>query len=70
MNPAQVLARFAGAARDETDRERLVSELSPVIQGTLQPDNRSVWMKRWHNVGRLHLVQMSKIQSCSTWILL
>jgi hypothetical protein len=42
----QVLARFAGTARDETDKKRLVSELSEVIQETLQPDNLSVWMKR------------------------
>jgi hypothetical protein len=42
----QVLARFAGKARDETDRERLVGELGKVIQETLQPENVSVWMKR------------------------
>jgi hypothetical protein len=42
----QVLARFAGAARDEPDRERLVGELSEVIQETLQPDNLSIWVKK------------------------
>ncbi len=42
----QVLEQFANTARDETDMELLVAELSAVIQETLEPENLSVWTKR------------------------
>jgi hypothetical protein len=40
----QVLARFAQAARDETDIDALTAELTGVVQETLQPERVSVWL--------------------------
>jgi hypothetical protein len=41
----QVLARFAQAARDETDLDALLAELVRVVQETLQPEHVSVWLR-------------------------
>jgi hypothetical protein len=42
----QVMARFASTARDETNMDRLTTELGAVIQGTLQPENMTIWVRR------------------------
>jgi hypothetical protein len=42
----QVMARFANTARDETDMELLTTELSQVVQETMQPEAVSIWLKR------------------------
>jgi hypothetical protein len=42
----QVLAQFAQTARDETDLERLTTELTRVIQETMQPEQVNVWLRR------------------------
>jgi len=41
----RVLAQFAQTARDETDLDRLTSELIRVVQETMQPAHVSVWLK-------------------------
>jgi hypothetical protein len=41
----QVLARFAQTARDETDLDSLTTELTRVVQETMQPEQVSVWLK-------------------------
>ena len=41
----QVLNRFALAARDETDLDRLTAELLRVIQETMEPEHVSIWLK-------------------------
>ncbi|MEZ4767387.1 MAG: hypothetical protein R2844_03065 [Caldilineales bacterium] len=42
----QVLARFALAARDETDLDALTAELVTVVQETMQPERVSVWLRK------------------------
>jgi hypothetical protein len=42
----RVLAQFAQTARDETDLDRLTSELVRVVQETMQPAHVSVWLKK------------------------
>jgi hypothetical protein len=41
----QVLARFAAAARDETDLDALTAELVRVIEETMQPERVSIWLR-------------------------
>jgi hypothetical protein len=41
----QVLARFAQTARNETDLDALLAELTRVVDETLQPEHVSVWLK-------------------------
>jgi hypothetical protein len=41
----QVLAQFAITARDETDMDKLTTELVRVVQETMQPENVSLWLK-------------------------
>ncbi len=41
----QVLARFALAARDETDLDALTAELVRVVDDTMQPERVSVWLR-------------------------
>ena len=41
----KVLARFAATARDETDLDALLAELTRVIQETMQPEHVSVWLR-------------------------
>ncbi|MFQ5407310.1 MAG: hypothetical protein ACE5FI_02670 [Anaerolineales bacterium] len=45
-NAAQALARFAVAARDEVDMERLTAALLEVVEETMQPSSASLWLKR------------------------
>jgi hypothetical protein len=40
----QVLAQFAQTARDETDLNALLAELTRVVQETLQPEHVSIWL--------------------------
>ena len=40
----KVLARFAATARDETDLDALLAELTRAIQETMQPEHVSVWL--------------------------
>ena len=42
----QVLAQFALTARDETDLDPLLGELTRVVQETMQPEGVSVWLKK------------------------
>ncbi len=42
----QVLARFGQTARNETDLDALLAELTGVIQETLEPESISIWLKR------------------------
>jgi hypothetical protein len=42
----QVLQNFGETVRDETDLERLTSELVNVVQETMQPKSVSLWLKR------------------------
>jgi hypothetical protein len=42
----QVLARFALTARDETDLDALLVELTRVVDETLQPEHVSVWLRK------------------------
>ena len=42
----QVLAQFAQTARDEVDIDALMSELTHVIQETMQPQSITVWSKK------------------------
>jgi len=41
----KVLARFAATARDETDLDALLAELTRAIQETMQPEHVSVWLR-------------------------
>lgn len=41
----KTLERFAQAARDETDLDRLTAELLRVIQETMEPEHVSIWLK-------------------------
>jgi hypothetical protein len=45
-NAQQVLAQFAQTARDETDLDALLAELTRVVQETLQPEHVSIWLKK------------------------
>jgi hypothetical protein len=45
-NAAQALAGFAHIARDEVDMDRLSAALIEVVQGTMQPDNLSLWLPK------------------------
>jgi hypothetical protein len=40
-----VLAQFAITARDETDMDKLTTELVRVVQETMQPERVSVWLR-------------------------
>jgi hypothetical protein len=42
---AKVLAAFARTARDETDLERLTTELLQVVDETMQPEFVSLWLR-------------------------
>jgi hypothetical protein len=42
---AHTLARFAAAARDEVNLDRLVAELVGVVEETMQPAHVSTWLK-------------------------
>jgi len=42
---AQMLARFAQTARDETDLEALTNELVKVVEETMRPERLVVWLK-------------------------
>ena len=42
----RVLAQFAITARDETDLDALLGELTRVVQETMQPEGVSVWLKK------------------------
>lgn len=42
----QVLARFAAAARDETNLDNLTLALSGALQETMQPEGIHIWLKR------------------------
>lgn len=44
-NAQQVLQKFAVTVRDETDLEKLTSELVNVVNETMQPKSVSVWLK-------------------------
>jgi hypothetical protein len=48
----QVLQKFAVTVRDETDLEKLTTELVNVVQETMQPTKVSVWLKRTTEDGR------------------
>jgi len=41
----QTLHRFAATARDETDLDALLGELTRVINATMQPESVSVWLR-------------------------
>lgn len=41
----QVLVQFAQTAQDETDMEALTSELVRVVQGAVEPEQVSIWLK-------------------------
>ena len=43
-NAQQVLAQFAQTARDETDLDALLAELTRVVDETLQPEHVSIWL--------------------------
>ncbi len=43
---AQVLARFAQAARDEVELENLTGELLDVVGETMQPASVSLWLMK------------------------
>ena len=45
VNAQQVLARFAQTARDEVELEALTGELLRVIQETVQPNVRYLWLR-------------------------
>ncbi len=45
-NAQQVLARFAQTARDETDLDALLAELTGVIQETLEPESITIWLRK------------------------
>ena len=42
----QVLAQFAQTARDETDLDALLAELTRVVDETLQPEHVSIWLRK------------------------
>ena len=42
---AKVLEGFAATARDETDLDRLTSELLRVIQETMEPESVTLWLR-------------------------
>jgi hypothetical protein len=42
---AKVLAAFGTTARDETDLERLTTELLRVVDATMQPEHVSLWLR-------------------------
>jgi hypothetical protein len=42
---AQILAAFARTAREEVDLERLTAELLRVVEGTMQPEHASLWLR-------------------------
>ncbi|MCB0034160.1 MAG: hypothetical protein KDE51_09080 [Anaerolineales bacterium] len=44
-NAEQILAQFAQTARDEVELEQLTSELTDVVQKTMQPTTISLWIK-------------------------
>ncbi len=44
-NAQQVLQKFAETVRDETDLEKLTSELVNVVNKTMQPKSVSLWLK-------------------------
>ena len=43
---AQALARFAAAARDEVEMEKLAAALLKVVNETIQPERSSLWFKQ------------------------
>jgi hypothetical protein len=48
-NAQQVLAQFAQTARDETDLDALLAELTRVVDETLQPEHVSIWLRKHRN---------------------
>lgn len=44
-NARQTLTRFAATARDEVDLDELASELVGVVEGTMQPESITLWLK-------------------------
>lgn len=44
-NAEQALAEFAAAVRNETDLGQLTSQMIGAVQGTLQPEKMSLWLK-------------------------
>jgi hypothetical protein len=44
-NAEQVLARFAAAARDETDLDEISGQLLGVIAETMQPEHVTLWLR-------------------------
>jgi hypothetical protein len=51
---AQVLARFAQAARDEVEMEKLLAALLEVVEETIKPQTVSLWLVRSETPGRIH----------------
>jgi hypothetical protein len=43
---ARTLARFASAARDETDLDRLSAQLIGVVKETMEPTSVGIWLRR------------------------
>ena len=41
----KTLADFAATARDEVDLDILMSELLQVVQGTMQPEHVTLWLR-------------------------
>ena len=44
-NAERTLARFAAAARDEVDLDRLAAELLRVVEETMQPEGAALWLR-------------------------
>ena len=47
---AQTLAQFARTAREEVELETLAAELVQVVQGTMQPERVTIWLKTSKNL--------------------
>ncbi len=47
FDAGQVLAQFAATARDETDLDRLATELTRVVSESMRPAGLSLWLRGW-----------------------